>query len=539
MSSAPSAGRSGRGHESDRTRRLMGHVAPSRPAVSGWMLLAGPETPTQPATAPALPPTTVPATAVPATTVPATASPATGRSSDRRETIELRHDLALPPTGSQEPEERPDSLRDPERAIRDLLRHGGPRMVFQPQLSLTRLEVAGYEALARFPGDPEQDPERWFRSAHAVGLGEELEGRAVANALLTGSSRPQGTLLAVNVSPALLGSEILSTCLPTDLSGIEVELTEQEALQDPDLLRWELSKLRERGARLAIDDVGAAHSGLRRVMDLRPDTVKLDRHLVDGVASSSSRTAVVRAVVEIAEHIGATVCAEGVERLDDLLVLADLDVALVQGRLVAPPAGECGPVDDLVVAACRNSLQHSLSWPIGSPLGAGPHRWGTSATDLEDLLGRLAEVREWEDLAHLAPLGAQVVHCDALALSLLCERGQALQSLTCRSGRTGAGARLNDRPTARACLDERRIIPLHTGEQIPNSEQQILTGSGHSGVLLVPVNGHGRTMGLLECYLTAPVPWTRRQIRQARVLASVIGPVAASLLDRDPAADLH
>jgi EAL domain-containing protein (putative c-di-GMP-specific phosphodiesterase class I) len=488
------------------------------------MLLAGPEPPAQPPVAPVLPPTTAPTAA---------------RSSGRGEAVGLRRGHALPPAEPQEPEERPDCLRDPERAIRDLLRHGGPRMVFQPQLSLTRLEVAGYEALARFPGDPEQDPERWFRSAHAVGLGEELEGRAVANALLTGSSRPKGTLLAVNVSPALLGSEVLPTCLPTDLDGIEIELTEQEALQDPDLLRWELSKLRERGAHLAIDDVGAAHSGLRRVMDLRPDTIKLDRHLVDGVASSSSRTTVVRAVVEIAEHIGATVCAEGVERLDDLLILADLDVALVQGRLVASPAEECGPVDDLVVAACRNSLQRSLCWPIGSPLGTGHDPRGTSATDLEDLLGRLAEVRELEDLAHLAPLGAQVVHCDALALSLLCESGQALHPLICRNGRSGAGARLSDRPAARACLDERRIIPLNAGEQIPNSEQQILTGSGHSGVLLVPVNGHGRTLGLLECYLTTSAPWTRRQIRRARVLASVIGPVTASLLDRNPAADLR
>lgn len=516
MSSAPSAGRSGRGHDPDRTPRVIGHVATSRPPVSGWTLLASPEI----QQAPPVPPGS--------------------RASQWRDPTDPSGDQAHRVPAAQDHENRPDPLRDPERTIRELLRRGGPRMVFQPQLSLTRLEVAGYEALARFPGDPEQDPERWFRSAHGVGLGEELEGRAVTNALLAGSARPEGTLLAVNVSPALLGSEVLSTCLPADLTGIEVELTEQEALQDPDLLRWELSKLRERGARLAIDDVGAAHSGLRRVMDLRPDAVKLDRHLVDGVASSTSRAAVVKAVVEIAEHIGASVCAEGVERLDDLLVLADLDVALVQGRLVAGPAKECGPVDELVVTACRNSLQHSLHWPTISPLGSGGSPLGTGSTDLEDLLGRLAEVRELEDLACLVGLGARVVRCDALSLSLLCERGQSLQPLVCRNGRAdGTGHRLSERPAARACLDERRIIPLQAGGGIPASEQRLLSGKGHSGVLLVPVNGHGRTLGLLECYLTTPSPWTRRQIRRARVLASVVGPVTASLLDRDPAADLR
>ena len=135
--------------------------------------------------------------------------------------------------------------------------------------------------------------------------------RALERALRRRDDRPAGTTLAINLSPGVLASPAVAAVLPDDLSGIEIELTEHEWAPGTGRLRRQLDLLRERGARIAIDDVGVAHSGLRRVMELAPDRIKLDRHLVQGVSTSTVKAALIRAVVDFAEHIGASVCAEG------------------------------------------------------------------------------------------------------------------------------------------------------------------------------------------------------------------------------------
>src|SRR6202000_3475631 len=62
-----------------------------------------------------------------------------------------------------------------QNALRRLLADGGPRIVYQPQLSLSRLIVDGYEALARFPEGPMRGAEQWFAQARELGLGDQLE----------------------------------------------------------------------------------------------------------------------------------------------------------------------------------------------------------------------------------------------------------------------------------------------------------------------------------------------------------------------------
>src|SRR5690349_1508804 len=200
----------------------------------------------------------------------------------------------IAPDAPGEPRDHPGGYA----AVREVLDRGGPDVVFQPQLSLSRLAVAGYEALARFPATPQRGPEYWFGLAREVGLGADLEASALRAALSQRAGRPKGTTMAVNVSPSVLGSAPLERVLPDDLRGIEIEITEHEHVDDVDALRGRLDELRDRGARLAIDDVGAGHSGLSRVMDLAPDSLKLDRHLVVGVAGSTAKSALIRAVVD-------------------------------------------------------------------------------------------------------------------------------------------------------------------------------------------------------------------------------------------------
>ena len=126
------------------------------------------------------------------------------------------------------------------------------------------------------------------------------------------------------------------------LDGIVVEITEHEFVPDDGSLAAAVAALRERGAMIAIDDAGAGHAGLQQLMRVRPDIVKLDRALIRGIHNDVARMALVESFVRFARDVGATVCAEGIETLDELAVLADLDVEWGQGFALARPGA---PVD--------------------------------------------------------------------------------------------------------------------------------------------------------------------------------------------------
>src|SRR3954452_13643824 len=99
-------------------------------------------------------------------------------------------------------------------------------LVFQPIVDLAAATVAGYEALARFPGVA--GPDAWFAAAAEAGIAAELEALAIHKALAAVPSLPPNTFLTVNVSPHLLGAAPVQHALATrpDLHRVVVELTE-------------------------------------------------------------------------------------------------------------------------------------------------------------------------------------------------------------------------------------------------------------------------------------------------------------------------
>jgi diguanylate cyclase (GGDEF)-like protein len=221
--------------------------------------------------------------------------------------------------------------------------------VYQPVVSLRTGQLAGYEALARFPHPPARRPDEWFAIATRCGLGPQLERRAVEAALAPGR-RPPGTFLAFNLSASALMSDEVVASLPLDLSDIVIELTGNERGGDPDELAARLEPLRARGARIAVDDAGAGYSGLQQVMRFQPDLIKLDRSLVADVDSDPAKAALIDSFVRLAARTGAAVCAEGVETREELQVLAELDVTYGQGFGIARPAPPWAAVAPWVAA---------------------------------------------------------------------------------------------------------------------------------------------------------------------------------------------
>ena len=251
-----------------------------------------------------------------------------------------------------------DLLEDPEGIV----------PVYQPILDLRTGLVAGYEALARFPGRDPRPPNAWFSEAHRQGLGVELELKAVAAAL---ARRPPGdTYVAVNLSPPAVVSRRTFDALPADLTGVVVEVTENELVAEGQRLEDALARLRERGARLAVDDTGAGYAGLKQLTRLRPDIIKLDRALVHGVHADAARAALIESLVRYGTRMGAAVCAEGIEELADLRTLADLDVAYGQGWAIARPVPPWAAASPDAVEACRAALRSALTDTQGTSADA-------------------------------------------------------------------------------------------------------------------------------------------------------------------------
>ncbi|WP_425229269.1 EAL domain-containing protein [Sphingomonas sp.] len=144
---------------------------------------------------------------------------------------------------------------------------------------------------------------------------------------------PDPAYLAINVSPAVATAPALRVLLEQAPSGrLLLEVTEHAAIEDYDLLSRALAPLRSH-IRIAIDDVGAGYAGLRHILDLAPDVLKLDIGLTRDVDRDPARRALIEAMVRFGGDIGASIVAEGVEREGERATLAALGVGYAQGWL--------------------------------------------------------------------------------------------------------------------------------------------------------------------------------------------------------------
>jgi len=209
------------------------------------------------------------------------------------------------------------------------------RLVLHPVVDVVAGRVAGYEALSRF--DSPLPTEDWFDAARALGRSAEVDELVLRRALPLQALLPHGTFLTVNASPTSLREPaVLDTLVSHDLTGVIVEVTEHADCAPYDLLA-PLTRLRARGAKIALDDVGTGHSGLLRMAVLRPEMVKVDLQLVRGVSGDPVKRSLVQFLGQCAARLDAWIVAEGVETTAELDTLTSMGVPLVQGFLLAHP----------------------------------------------------------------------------------------------------------------------------------------------------------------------------------------------------------
>jgi diguanylate cyclase (GGDEF)-like protein len=430
----------------------------------------------------------------------------------------------------------PDHVRlsgdAPQRSeIERILTERAIEPIYQPVISLTTGRLIGYEALARFPDSPGRPPSTWFAQANACGLGPELEATAI-RAALEPIGRPPGTHIAVNVSPSALSTDAVKRVLPDDLSDLIIELTEHEVYVGDSLLAHSIASLRERGARIAIDDAGAGYAGLKQVMWVRPDIVKLDLELTRAIHSDPVRMALVESLVRFARRVGATVCAEGIESYDDIEVLANLDVPWGQGYAIGRPAPPWSQVAPPAAQTCRDALARVLaSTPGGEPrtISAGDRR-------LEHLSGRLANARSRSDLFSALDLIAGELHADKISLSQWHPGMKVVETLA-ESGQQPDEEffSIEKYPATGEVLEGQAAMQVLAGDpRADGAEVELLLQQGFRSLLMVPVILRGEPLGIVEAMTEEERPWTRTEINRARIIANQLAPVIESFA-RTPA----
>lgn len=210
------------------------------------------------------------------------------------------------------------------------------RTVFQPIIGLSSRIVAGYEALTRF--EDGTSPAVRFASARAAGVGVELELATLAEAIRSSALLPPMAFISLNVSAEVLfvaGDRALVAARIN--RPLVLEVTEHEETVDSRKLLRVVKKLGP-DVRIAIDDAGAGYAGLRRVLELRPQFVKLDLELVRNIDRDPAREALIAGMAHFAREVDCGLIAEGIEREGERRVLSRLGVAFGQGYLLGRPS---------------------------------------------------------------------------------------------------------------------------------------------------------------------------------------------------------
>ena len=184
-------------------------------------------------------------------------------------------------------------------------------------------------------------PGRIFGSNSPIspGLIQKLDAACVAAALRSGRLLVPMGLLFINVHiHTLLHMRDLQTSYLRlmESSGIPpeavvIEISERSRSETPRALSRVLKDMRKRGFRFALDDFGAAYSGLQHLLWFEPEFVKLDRAFALGINRSARKQTLVAGAAAMARKLGSKVIVEGVENSTELLTLMALDVPMAQG----------------------------------------------------------------------------------------------------------------------------------------------------------------------------------------------------------------
>ena len=236
-----------------------------------------------------------------------------------------------------------------EGDMRLALERGEFRLVYQPLLDVETGRIHAVEALIRWarPGYGMVPPLEFIAVAERSGLILDI-GQWVLRTACAHASHwqrdGQAVRLAVNLSPlqfkdpelvAIVRDALAQSGLAPQL--LELELTEGAVMADTESTMVTLNAFRDCGVRIALDDFGTGYSSLSYLKRMPLSTLKVDRSFVTGLSGDGENRAIVRAILVMADSLGLTVTAEGVETLEQAQALKAMSCDTLQGYYFSRP----------------------------------------------------------------------------------------------------------------------------------------------------------------------------------------------------------
>ena len=233
-----------------------------------------------------------------------------------------------------------------ESDLRTALDAGLFRIHWQPIVTCASGELLGFEALVRWdrPGHGKMPPSVFVPIIERLGLFRKFDTWILRQAAAAAARWPSHLRAAVNVSACWfdgpgLTATVAAALEETDVapSRIELEVSEGAVIASKALAATELARIKELGVRLSLDDFGTGYASLGYLQDLPFDKLKIDQSFVRRLGQDRRTEAIVRAVLQLGASLGMTICAEGVEREDQLAILQAYGCDEVQGFLIGYP----------------------------------------------------------------------------------------------------------------------------------------------------------------------------------------------------------
>lgn len=267
-----------------------------------------------------------------------------------------------------------EGFEDIDQALHEALIRQEFLLHYQPYLDLTTHQVAGVEALIRWqhPLRGLLYPDDFILHAERSGLinsiGEWVLNQACAQMsewIALGIDIPS---MSVNVSPCQFSNCSLPTLVQTILQKntlsaryLDLEITESTVPSDEKMMCTNIAALRRLGVRISIDDFGMGYSSLERLRTIQVDRLKIDRVFVSDLALNPVDACLIRSMIHLAQQLGLSVIAEGIEDAEACVRLQSLGCDQGQGFYFTPALG---------ADACEKYLRDAQHGPRADPCRA-------------------------------------------------------------------------------------------------------------------------------------------------------------------------
>jgi EAL domain-containing protein (putative c-di-GMP-specific phosphodiesterase class I) len=253
-------------------------------------------------------------------------------------------------------------------SIRRIINNRSIKTHFQPIVSLKQKRIIGIEALSRGfenTSSPLIPPLELISQAHKEGVGLELDRVFRSNTFekYKNAIELHNMLLFVNVDTKILDHKNLefgwtyekAKSLNLNISNIIIEICESKIADTGKLIQF-VENYRKYGFLIAVDDFGNSHSNLERIIQVKPDIIKVSKNLVDGIFENFYKESIIKSILQLSKSIGAAVIAEGVENKYDVMKCFELGIDLFQGFYFAEPSDCCEKDSE----SCMNKISQTL-----------------------------------------------------------------------------------------------------------------------------------------------------------------------------------